>query len=93
MNRHTKKSKEWIVALLAAITFVGITSSYTTSQPGKVKVEGGWIQGTVENDLIVFKGIPFAAPPVGELRWRAPQPVKKWDNVKQTTTFAPAPMQ
>ena len=41
----------------------------------------------------IIKGIPFAASPVGELRWRAPQPVKKWDNVKQATKFAPAPMQ
>ena len=74
------------VLLLAAI-------SCTTSEPGKVKVEGGWIQGTVTKDLTVFKGIPFAAPPVGDLRWKAPQPVEKWEGVKQTTKFAPAPMQ
>ena len=74
------------VLLLAAI-------SCTTSEPGKVKVEGGWIQGTVTDDLTVFKGIPFAAPPVGDLRWKAPQPVEKWEGVKQTTKFAPAPMQ
>lgn len=62
-------------------------------QPGEVKVESGRIQGTVEGDLTVFKGIPFAAPPVGELRWRAPRPVEKWEGVKQTTAFAPAPVQ
>lgn len=58
-----------------------------------VKVEGGTIKGTVTKDLLVFKGVPFAAPPVGELRWKAPQPVKKWEGIRQATEFAPAPMQ
>ncbi|TFH21676.1 MAG: hypothetical protein E4H10_15010 [Bacteroidia bacterium] len=48
---------------------------------GQVKVEGGWIQGTVEDGLTVFKGIPFAAPPVGEFRWKAPQALEKWEGV------------
>lgn len=51
------------------------------------------IQGSKENGLTVFKGIPFAAPPVGELRWKAPQPVVKWEGVKQTTRFAASPFQ
>ncbi len=58
-----------------------------------VKVDGGLVQGTKENGLTVFKGIPFAAPPVGELRWKAPQQVKKWDYVKHTTEFAASPFQ
>lgn len=58
-----------------------------------VKVEGGIIKGTYINDLFVFKGVPFASPPVGELRWKAPQPVKKWKGVRQATEFAPAPIQ
>ncbi|MDI6401221.1 carboxylesterase family protein, partial [Balneolaceae bacterium ANBcel3] len=46
--------------------------------PGVVTVEGGQIRGKVTDDLAIFKGIPFAAPPVGELRWKAPQPVEAW---------------
>ncbi len=61
--------------------------------PGQVKVEGGLVQGTLEDSLTIFKGIPFAAPPVGNLRWRAPQPVVSWEGIKQTTEFAPIPMQ
>ncbi|MCC9168807.1 carboxylesterase/lipase family protein [Pontibacter harenae] len=45
------------------------------------------LQGKIENGLAVFKGIPFAAPPVGELRWKAPQPAEKWDGRKQVTEF------
>jgi len=40
--------------------------------PAAVKVEGGLVQGVVEGNLTVYRGIPFAAPPVGDLRWRVP---------------------
>lgn len=69
------------------------TSYAATPQPVKVKVDGGWIQGTTTDALTVFKGIPFAAPPMGDLRWKAPQPVIAWEGIKETTKFAPAPMQ
>ena len=62
-------------------------------QPGPVKVEGGLVQGTVEDGLAVYRGIPFAAPPVGELRWRGPQPPAKWEGVRQAVKFAPRPIQ
>jgi para-nitrobenzyl esterase len=81
-----------VAILLAAMPILAATSC-STLPPGQVKVEGGWIQGTVEEDLTVYKGIPFAAPPVGDLRWRAPQFVRKWTDIKQTTQFVPAPIQ
>jgi para-nitrobenzyl esterase len=62
-------------------------------QPTSVKVEEGLLQGTSEGGLTVYKGIPFAAPPVGDLRWRAPQPAAKWEGVKQADKFAPGPIQ
>jgi para-nitrobenzyl esterase len=58
-----------------------------------VKVEGGLVSGTVEDGLAVYRGIPFAAPPVGSLRWRAPQPAAKWEGVLQAGKFAPRCMQ
>lgn len=51
------------------------------------------MQGTSEHGLIVYRGIPFAAPPVGDLRWCAPQPAAKWEGVRQATKFAPGPIQ
>jgi para-nitrobenzyl esterase len=60
-----------------------------------VKTDAGQISGTESSDASVhiFKGIPFAAPPVGDLRWKAPQPVKSWDGVKACTEFSKSPMQ
>ena len=56
----------------------------TRSALEKIKVDGGDISGTVNSsgDVHIFKGIPFAAAPVGALRWKAPQPVVPWTGVK-----------
>ncbi|MBN3853522.1 carboxylesterase family protein [Paraburkholderia sp. Ac-20340] len=56
-----------------------------------ITVDGGTIAGIVDKDrsLIEYRAIPFAAPPVGELRWRAPQPVVPWDGVRVCDRFAP----
>lgn len=62
-------------------------------QPAPVMTEYGLVQGVAENGLTVYRGIPFAAPPVGELRWRGPQPAAKWDGVRAATKFAPDPYQ
>src|ERR1035437_513250 len=62
-----------------------------SAQP--VKVEGGLIQGTVEEGLSVYRGIPYAAPPLGDLRWRPPQPAPKWEGVRAADKFGPACIQ
>jgi para-nitrobenzyl esterase len=53
----------------------------------------GKVAGFKEGNINVFKGIPFAAPPVGDLRWKAPQPIKPWSGVKDCIQFAASPMQ
>lgn len=58
-----------------------------------VKVSSGWLQGQRHDGLDIYKGIPFAKPPLGALRWRAPQPSEAWDGVRAAEEFAPAPMQ
>jgi len=70
--------------------FFGLLFSVTAQT---IKVEGGLVEGVVENELLVFKGIPFAAPPVGELRWKAPQPVKNWNGVLKADKYASASLQ
>lgn len=61
----------------------------------KVRTENGWVQGIEAADprVTAFKGVPFAAPPIGENRWRAPQPAKDWEGTRQAFRFAPISMQ
>jgi para-nitrobenzyl esterase len=58
-----------------------------------IRVDGGLVQGMQENGLLVFKGIPFAMPPIGPLRWRAPQAPAAWSDVRSASQFAPICMQ
>src|SRR6478736_8307677 len=61
--------------------------------PAPVPTESGLVQGVAAPDLTVYKGIPFAAPPIGDLRWRAPQPAAKWAGVRAADKFGPDPYQ
>src|SRR4030043_598495 len=54
-----------------------------------VSTKAGKVEGTFENGLYVFRGIPYAAPPVGARRWMPPQSVKPWDGVRQAKKFGP----
>jgi para-nitrobenzyl esterase len=55
-----------------------------------VRTEGGLIEGVAQDGLTVYKGVPFAAPPVGALRWKAPQFLTPWTGIKQADHYAPA---
>ncbi len=59
------------------------------------KTENGWVKGIEAADprITAFKGVPFAAPPVGENRWRAPQPCADWEGVREAYRFAPIAVQ
>ncbi len=61
--------------------------------PDTVKVDTGRVRGTVNSGVTSFKGIPFAAPPVGALRWKAPQPAAPWKGVREAVEFGPRCMQ
>ena len=73
-----------------ALLLAGMMTVLAWGQNPVVKVEGGLLQGipSAASEITVFKGIPYAAPPVGELRWRRPQPVVKWDGVKVADSFS-----
>ena len=75
-------------------TLALLTGGLSAADLPPVKVTGGLISGaSVEQDgqsIQVFQGIPFAAPPVGDLRWRPPQPVMAWEGVRKCVEYAPA---
>jgi len=76
---------------------VGAVASPQTPAPVQtppvVRVESGELQGAVDDGVASFKGIPFAAPPVGDLRWRPPQRAAKWTGVRQAAEFGADCMQ
>lgn len=61
----------------------------------EIEVDGGKITGALSTDseVAIYKGIPYAASPVGELRWKAPQPVVPWSGIKECTDFGPSAIQ
>src|SRR4051794_32254098 len=75
------------VAMLGGVmtgTYRGQAAALTT-----VRVTAGQLAGTaITSDIAVFKGVPFAAPPVGDLRWRAPQPAAAWPGVRKADAYA-----
>lgn len=84
------------IALSFCFSLITILTSAQLSPDGNlpiVKTNNGTIQGTQISGISIFKGIPFAQPPVGELRWKAPQPVKNWEGILKADHFSARPMQ
>ena len=78
-----------ILRTALAIAFALTLAANAASTNDAVRVEGGLISGTVAEGVRSYKGIPFAAPPVGDLRWRPPQPVPAWEGVRQCNAYGP----
>src|SRR5215510_666064 len=89
------------LAFAAGVAAVVVMATHVKAMiPEQVKIDSGVISGTTSDEpkgygadqrappaVRVFKGIPFAAPPLGENRWKAPQPVAKWDGVRKPDAF------
>ncbi|GAA0552926.1 para-nitrobenzyl esterase [Rhizomicrobium palustre] len=70
--------------------FAALAVSAAAQSAPEVTIDSGKLKGVEENGIVRFLGIPYAAPPVGELRWKAPQPVKPWLGVRDASQFGPA---
>jgi para-nitrobenzyl esterase len=77
-----------IVWLCAALILAPSGPAWAQSTHPKATVQQGQLVGGVENGVEVFKGLPFAAPPVGPLRWRPPSPAKAWSGDRDATQFS-----
>jgi para-nitrobenzyl esterase len=78
-------------SVLFFVTLAGVFAA--SNDP--VKIESGQVAGIAGStpEIRIYKGVPFAAPPVGNLRWRAPQPVAHWDGIRNADAFGPVCMQ
>ena len=83
------------VVIIACLVAVGMALALEIqAQPLlKTHVETGDVEGVADETLAVYKAIPYAAPPVGNLRWKAPQPAQAWEGVRVCDTFGPLPPQ
>ena len=82
--------RRFLVAIIICQALAWIS---TASAQDVVSIDTGRIQGATEAGVTSFKGIPFAAPPVGQLRWRPPQPAARWSGVREATRYGADCMQ
>lgn len=87
-----RRPSAFLLSAFAALFVVSAAREVRAAD--QVKTDNGIVEGAaLPSGIRVFKGIPFAAPPVGELRWKAPQPAAKWEGVRKADAFGPACMQ
>lgn len=83
--------------MLLLFTFIGFNMQAQSDPnfPVQVNIESGWIEGNYDNStgLQTYLGVPFAQAPIGKLRWKAPQALNSWTEVKITKQFGPRPVQ
>ena len=84
--------KKVLMMVLVALS-LGYATTYAQQVITKTTVAQGELEGVEEDGLGMFKAIPYAEPPVGNLRWKAPVPLTKWEGVYKTDKFAPMPPQ
>jgi len=82
-----------LVAVSAAFFAGSPRAALQSTDSTLATVEGGQLRGATSGAVISWKAIPYAAPPVGALRWRAPQTVKPWTGVRPANAFGPECMQ
>lgn len=87
--KNSIMKKQFFITLAAMFLTIGASAQ----DAPQVQTGNGILEGINESGIKVFKGVPFAAPPVGNLRWAAPQPVQKWDGIRKADEFGPNPMQ
>lgn len=82
------------ISLLIVISLFAFAGNIQGQPLLRTHVETGDVEGVPDGkDLAIYKAIPYAAPPIGELRWKAPQPAKAWDGVLKADEFGPWPPQ
>src|SRR5437762_206776 len=85
MKTQIGSKSPWLLALLASSAFISLEAKADIGDI--VQTETGLVKGSLNSGVYVFKGIPYAAPPTGALRFKAPQRAASWTGIRQATAF------
>jgi para-nitrobenzyl esterase len=87
--------KFWLIPMVILLAMGNTIAQDANAFPVQVKLKKGIIEGNynTHTGMQTYFGVPFAKPPIGELRWKAPQPLESWKGIKETKAFGPRPMQ
>ena len=87
---HAASFRRLGAAIAASVSLLGLPLPASAQAPAdtQVRTEAGSLRGAVADGMVQYLGIPYAAPPVGELRWEAPQSPGRWDSIRDATKFA-----
>src|SRR5580658_697883 len=73
--------------MIRKFVLISLIGTAALAASDDVKIETGRLKGVAHDGVVAFKGVPFAEPPVGDLRWRPPQPAKAWTGVRQASEY------
>ena len=90
VSRAASRLRRHLIALAVLVAAVGVATlggppAEASADPAVVHTDRGWVRGTVSQDHRSYAGIPYALPPVGDRRWRAPQPAARWSGIRDAT--------
>ena len=89
----TKATKRALFVLVLLLVAAGAVALWPTPKSPTITLRTGRVQGFMDDRIAVYRGVPYAAPPVGNLRWRPPRPAAPWPNVRDATEYGPRCMQ
>jgi para-nitrobenzyl esterase len=100
--KATYARRPWLIVFCATFIVFSVSASGTAAagdranaasvvhRGGVVRIDTGVVRGTTDGNEYAFLGLPYAAPPIGNLRWRPPQPPQPWHGVRDATQYAPS---
>jgi para-nitrobenzyl esterase len=90
---HRTLGIPWVVSPRRLLLTLLAAAIPALARGATVRIDTGLLRGAQAHDVVAYDGVPFAAPPIGPLRWREPQAVPPWKGVRDATAFAPACLQ
>ncbi|MEX1032621.1 MAG: carboxylesterase family protein [Cellvibrionaceae bacterium] len=87
MKNYQQLLPQFTIFLIAALFLSCASIAAPLQDP--IRTESGYVAGTAVDGVRIYRGIPYGTPPVGELRWKEPQPVAPWQGVRDATEFSP----